>query len=437
MSAALLSLCAMKASAQVVTPKTVPVRQDCQFSIFPSTRAGMADVGLALDDTLADPFGNPAKAGSIRSSVMFALPFTHGVSAGRGGGTTLPIGGFLSGADWVGGGVLAMQRLDQAGSSFGNRTASNQYASGVLAKRLANGVTVGGSLYGASLNAVDGTDLLYQGNDQLLQSGSLFDARLGMMRAWGRQRLEAEIVHNRTDITQDVHFAGRTFPQTVPARQEHNVDKTLIWSGHTQYVRVMPDSGWRIGAIATASRLSHPKIPNYQIQNIPRDPGTTWGFNLGLGVARLWSGNTFGVDFVQEPMVANTWGTADRDTATAGGGTIRTGDRTVSNHFRFTNSHVRIGYEHDFISRDSLNRFGLQLGLASHSINYTLHQTNHVQGNERWQSEGWTEWTPTVGLRWTEKAFALQYTYRRTCGPSSCMEFFSCDMFTVPSAQTG
>jgi hypothetical protein len=41
--------------------------------------------------------------------------------------------------------------------------------------------------------------------------------------------------------------------------------------------------GWRIGYLFTANRMSHPKIPNYQIQNIPRDPGNTDAFNrLGL-----------------------------------------------------------------------------------------------------------------------------------------------------------
>ena len=32
--------------------------------------------------------------------------------------------------------------------------------------------------------------------------------------------------------------------------------------------------------------MDHPKIPNYEIMNIPRDPGTSWSYNLGVGIAR-------------------------------------------------------------------------------------------------------------------------------------------------------
>jgi hypothetical protein len=428
--------------AQVVTPKTVPIRQDNQFAIFPSTRAGMADAGIALDDTLADPFGNPAKATSIRTSVVFTSPFAHGVSAGRGGGTTLPIGGFVTGGNWVGGGVLAIQQLNHVGTQgFGNRTTSNQYANAVLARRFANGFSVGGSAYVAALNAVDGVDLLYQGNDRLLQQGSLFDARLGVTKSWARKRFEAEVVHSRTDIDQDVHYTRTVFsPSSPPAtttREDHNIDKTLIWSGHTQYTQAFADSGWRVAVLATGSRLSHPKIPNYQIQNIPRDPGTTWGFNFGLGLARTIGRTTVGIDVVEEPMAADTWGTAERDTAIVGGGIIAAGGRTVSNRFMFANSHVRVGMDHDFASDDPDNKFGVQLGLGAYSINYRLHQTNHVQRTERWQDEGWTEWTPTFGLRWTRKTFTIHYTYRRTCGPGSCVDFAMGDKITIPPASTG
>src|SRR5581483_10234405 len=104
-----------------------------------------------------------------------------------------------------------------------------------------------------------------------------------------------------------------------------------------------------VGWVATANRLSHPKIPNYQIQNIPRDPGTTYGFNAGIGAARIFGNTTFGVDVIEEPMFSNTWGTAAHDTAVANGAPtiIRAGDRTVDNHFTFSNSKIRIGLSHD------------------------------------------------------------------------------------------
>ena len=429
------------AHAQLVTPKTVPVRQDNQFAIFPSQNRGMADIGIALDDTLADPFSNPALTTMIRVGTVFTLPYTHGVTSGRGGGTTLPVGGFATSGNWAGGLLLAVQQLNHAGgSTIRDRSAANQYANALVARRLDNGLSIGASAYYAGLNAVDGVDLLYQGNDRLLQSGSLSDMRIGVMKEWEKKRIDAVLVHSRTHMRQDVHYTDRIFVPatgavTTTTREDHNVDKTLIWGAQTHYVQEIGDHGWKIGWVTTGNRLSHPKIPNYQIQNIPRDPGTTWGFNLGVGAARTVDGTSFGMDVVEEPIRSHTWGTTERDTAIVGGGVIRAGGRTVTNRFSFTNARIRLGVGHDFKSSDSINVYGVQLGLAAYSINYRLHQTNHVQQTERWQDEGWTEWTPSLGLSWRTKDLLLQYTYRRTCGPSDCAGlgwFAGGDKITVP-----
>src|SRR4029079_16333331 len=160
-----------------------------------------------------------------------------------------------------------------------------------------------------------------------------------------RKRFDALIVHNRTNMTQDVHYTRMTFLPggfaTTSTREDHNVDKTIIWGAHTQYVQSLGDSGWRVGFVATGNRLSHPKIPNYQIQNIPREPATAWAANLGVGIGRLWGHSSFGFDVMKQPMLSRTWGTAEHDTATASGGVIRAGDRTVSNWFKFSNSFIR------------------------------------------------------------------------------------------------
>ena len=55
-------------AAQLVTPRTVPVLQDEQFEIYPSSRPGLAGISIAIDDTLGDPFVNPAKATHLRDS---------------------------------------------------------------------------------------------------------------------------------------------------------------------------------------------------------------------------------------------------------------------------------------------------------------------------------------------------------------------------------
>ena len=36
-----------------------------------------------------------------------------------------------------------------------------------------------------------------------------------------------------------------------------------------------------LGWVATTNLMSHPKIPNYEIVNIPRDPGRSTAYNVG------------------------------------------------------------------------------------------------------------------------------------------------------------
>src|SRR5512138_3012413 len=155
--------------AQLVTPKTVPIHGDDQFAIFPSAYAGMGGAALALDDTLADPFSNPALAARIRRGVVFSAPFLHGVSTGRGGGSTFPIGGAVSAGSWAAAAMIALQRTNQEQTSASSpaQPASNQYGELVLARRVSRGISVGASAYIADLNAMDDQDLLYGGSDQL------------------------------------------------------------------------------------------------------------------------------------------------------------------------------------------------------------------------------------------------------------------------------
>ena len=424
-----LSFAGQTTVAQLVTPKTVPLHQDGQFAIFPSARDGMGGVSIAVDDTLGDAFANPAKAGRLRQGAIFASPYFHSVSAGRGGGHTLPVGGFAVAGDWTAGGIFAIQELEQGFSqAISERSAANQYAMAAVARRLPAGLSLGASAYVAGLEAIDGIDLLYRGSDHIDQSGTLADLRLGAVKEWGSgRRIDVVLLHNRTSLTQDVHYTTSVWDQTtrtttVTQRLDHNDDRTTIWGLHTQFSRPIGTDGWRMGLIATSNRLSHPKIPNYQFVNIPRDPGTTYGFNLGVGIARLLAGSTVGIDFVEEPMFSTTWGTAARDTAIVGGGVLHAGERTVDNKLRFSNVKMSLGLAKEFgYSHDSSSALNLQLGLGVYAINYRLRQANHIQRTNRVQDEGWTEWTPTFGFGYRGKDLAIQYSFRLTCGPSDCI----------------
>jgi hypothetical protein len=423
---------AERVHAQFVAPKTVPVHQGEQFSIFPSDRAAMGGVLIAVDDTLADPFVNPAKAARVRGTTLFGAPYFHSVSGNRGGGRTVPVGGFASGGGWSGAAVMAIQQLDRAGPVWNRpnseRNALNRYSALSLARRLPGGLAVGASVFRAALDAVDGVDLLYAGSDRIDQAGRSLDVRVGAIKSWeGNRTLEVLLLHDRYDMTHDVHFTTFGWDpvarrQIRTERDEHNVDRTHTWGAHAEYVRPVGTEGWRVGALATANRLSHPKIPNYVIMNIPRDPGTTYGFNLGVGAAKLAAGNSLAIDLVHEPIVSETWADAAADTATARGGVIRAGGRTVENRFRFSNVVMRMGLGRELgVSADSSRAFGLRLGLAAHAIDYRLRQQNHVQGTRRTQDERWVEWTPTFGLRLRARDLDLRYTYRRTCISSGCV----------------
>lgn len=431
------------AHAQLVTPKTVPVHQAAQFQIYPSARPGLGGASLAVDDTLADPFVNPAKGARVRESGVFVLPYAHAVSGGRGGGRTLPFGGYVVAGDWSVSGVAALQQLDRAGPVWNRptsqRTATNRYGSLSMARRLDPSTAVGVSLFGAELGAIDGVDLLYSGSDRIEQSGSLLDVRLGLTRDDSRGRaLELLLLHSRTAMVHDVNFPelfggwwepGMTQPDQRPiqdARHEINEDRTNIWGAHAGYTLPVGSQGWRLGVAGTANRLAHPKIPNYVIQNIPRDPGTTWAWNGGMGLSRTMGDVRVAFDAVYEPIWSETWADAAWDTVTASGRRIAAGGKTVENSFRFSNVKLRGGVGSERTrARDGDVTFGYQVGLSVHAIDYTLDQTNNVLESFRTQREHWVEWTPSFALRYRSRDIELGYGISLSCGTGRCFPSFS------------
>jgi len=419
------------ATAQTITPRTVPVLMSHQFDILPSDRSGMAGVSIALDDTLLDPFVNPAKAMRNRAGLLSIAPFFHSMSESRGGGRTLPISGVGSFGNWAAGGLVAMQQLDRAQLTFNapisERTASNRYLSGLVARQFGRGFAVGMSAYWADLGAEQGIDQLYWGSDRIQQSGSAADMRVGLTKEWRGQRVfETILLRSRFDMTHDVHFPEiqQWSPPNVitvlPERSENHRDHTVTWGAHSEYSQPVGTAGWRIGFLGTVNRLSHPKIPDYRILDVPtvpRDPGHTWAYNVGMGFSKTSGSSTFGVDVVLEPMFSTTWAEAARDTMTTGGQIIPRGAHTVDNRFRFSNSRVAFGFGHDWPNAaDSSSGIGIQLGLGVNAVQYRLWQTDLVRDSSRVQDEHWMEWTPTVGFRWRGPAVEFRYTFSLTCG---------------------
>ena len=434
--ALLLAVIAPPASAQLISVKTVPIAQGDQFDFFPSRNQGMASVSIAVNDTLLDPFSNPAKGSRLRGSHFFGTPTFFSVSSNAGGGRTLPVTALGGSGSVFGGLSVVFQEIDAAKRAdffpvFSNsavpgvteKSHHNRYGFAMLGKAFPSaGVSVGASILGAGLEAVDGVDLLYAGSQAIDQEGRSIDARIGVVKEWSPSHsLEAVIVHNRYRSAHHVTYADWFWdPETrtnVPRpRVDHNLDRTNTNGLHIAYVQPIAASAWRIGGTVTANRLTHPKIPNYEIMNIPRDPGHSEAFNIGFGVAKMDSGATFAIDAIWEPIRTSTWAEAAGPTATASGGVIPSGGKTIENRFRFSNAIVRMGFGQEFRSPDGRSDIGLQAGLAMHSIKYELRQVNNIALSRRHQAERWVEWMPTWGTSFRFPQVEIRYRGRLTTG---------------------
>src|SRR5205085_12327021 len=116
--------------------------------------------------------------------------------------------------------------------------------------------------------------------------------------------------------------------------------------------------------------MSHPKIPNYEIMSIPRDPGHSHAYQVGIGVARTNGPATFGLDAVYEPIWSETYAAAAAPTETAAGDTIPLGGKTIENRFRFSNALFRMGVGRELTFGGRPHAAAWQLGLAAHAIHY-------------------------------------------------------------------
>jgi hypothetical protein len=286
-------------------------------------------------------------------------------------------------------------------------------------------LSLGASALWSGLHALDGVDLLYAGSRRVEQRGHTLDARLGLLKEWANGRsLEAVLLHNRFAATHDVTFVELFWDPALQrtaerARLEQNADRTNTWGLHLEYAVPIGASGWRVGWLATANRLSHPKIPNYEMANVPvlpRDPGRSSAYNLGIGLSKTRGPATFGVDAIFEPIRSYTWADAVAPVTTTAGDTIVAGGKTVENRFRFANAVFRMGVSRDVELSGLGKAVGLQLGLVIRSVRYRLTQTDNVQLIQRGLETGWLEWTPTWGLSLRFPELEIRYRGRVTHG---------------------
>jgi hypothetical protein len=405
----------------------------------------MGGISIALADTLHDPFVNPAKGTRLLGSQFFGSPSFYSVSANGGGGRTLPIGAFGKSRSTFAAMALAIQEINPGGPESGPvffattdasfapgpfpgqppppQPRTNRYAFALLGHAIPElKMSFGGSVLWSGLRAMEGVDLLYAGSQGIRQDGQAIDFRVGVLKEWeGNSSLEAVLVHNRFAMTHDVSWvdffwdpATRTIvPQS---RIEHNADRTNTYGVHLEYERPLSDSGWRVGGLVTANRMSHPKIPNYAIMNIPRDPGLSSAYNLGVGISKSIANASFGLDAIFEPIWSHTWADAETDVITDAGGTISAGGKTIENRFSFANALLRAGVSRDFKLDLPESSLRLQFGMQVRSIYYRLDQQDHIRGTAREQRESWTEWTRSWGVSLRFSELDIHYRRRATTG---------------------
>ena len=417
------------ASAQGVPIKSIPVAEGDQFLFFPSERLAMGGVGIALDDRLYDPFVNPAKAVNLTGVNFISAPVYYGFGplnnrSGEGSGRTLPVGALMNRDGFFGGALMAYQELvpaenriccvwpvfndvrqafvDQpAVRSESDFSLNNLYVFGLGGAELAGNLSVGASVFHANLHGLEGVQRLYSAAG-LRQDGTMQQYRLGLYHHWGTgHAADLVLMHYRLDMTHTMQEGVDDF------REEY--DKTQSFAVQAGYRHAFA-SGWTMGGRLAGDFKWHPKIPNYDLMNIPRDPGNSAAYNIGIGLATTRGAATFGVDIIYEPIWSHTWANAAEATLTVNDETIPAGEKTVDNRFDFSNARIRMGLQRDG------ERLDFSLGLDMHHISYDLDQMDFVDDERRLLDQHWTEWTVSGGLGGDVSGLRLQYMARLTLG---------------------
>jgi hypothetical protein len=399
-------------AAQSISLKTVPIATGEQYLIFPSRSLGMGGLSIAYDDALQDAFANPARGIRLDGTWLMATPTTYGDGDGRTvSGHTLPLA-LTFGGDWFGTATVALQELAtpdrqqfwwmpvlENGSLLQDDAATNTYLSGSLGRAFDRGRTaIGVSAFHADLDAIDGVGQLYANSVSISQTGSVTDLRVGVLRdLGGDRRIEGMIGKSDVDMTHDVVYldwlpwdpAQPNMPN-VRARTEENLDRTTTWSGSLRYTAPGSDPDLRWGLMLIGNTKSHPKIPNYDLVNIPRDPGNSAVFGMGAGLTSRQRNTLVGAELMLQPGHSHTWAYADTATMTPGG-MLQKGDKTVDNEFRFANWTMALGFEHEW------EPASVQLGLRVNRYGYHLDQQNFLRDTTVSTDESWIEWSPSWG----------------------------------------
>lgn len=434
MLGALLLIVPSATFSQIIPIKTVPLATGNQFQLFPSSNLASGGISVAIDDPLLDPFVNPAKGAVHQGLRILSSPQYYSIALQEGGtnegsGKTLPLGLFFKTEKYFGGLYWARQQLQSERQSFFGTMPTvgqavgmsapqdpenNTYTFGMVGTMIpGTDFSIAISALWGELNAVEGVKLLFPRSDRVNQNGTLGQYRIGFAGEFGdHERIDAVLVRSQFKMRYDVWTSswGWRIGDWAPQVQFNSeYDETELWGVQVGYVRPLKES-WHLGVNVTANWKTHPKIPNYELMNIPRDPGNSTAYNLGIGLASIRNEGFIGFDLIYEPIRTETWADAAAPITLPNGKVIPVGGKTVENFFNFSNWIARAGF------RAGSEQRGFQLGLRLRVISYHLDQINHVEGFRRAQDESWNEWTASAGYGFTIGPLTVHYTGLLTMG---------------------
>jgi hypothetical protein len=421
--------------SQEIHLRTVPLAAGNQGDFYPSLFRGMGNLSIAFDDPISDPLINPAKIYKLEGLRLFFSPTRNtwsnedgrAVSTSSGSakytGTainSMPFGLFMNKDNFFTGGVVSYQSYSSErsipnyglNSNLKSDVGNNVFLFGLLGAYFPElKLSVGGSVSWSELDAMDGVNLLYPGSNDIKQYGRSLDYKIGFLGELS-ERDQLEFVIARTtyksshEVTYGLPYLWYEGNWISQYRTELNKDESKGWIIHTKYSNSINDEV-KVGAIFTVNWKEHSKIPNYALANIPRDPGSSTAYNIGIGIVNSGKRTTLGFEYIYEPMTSYTWAEAGENNPS-----FPLSFKTVENFFDFYNHIIRGGiYTHT-----DINWLDYRLGIQLYFNKYNLQQNDNILNSSRTVNESWLETTLCGGLTANISGFQILYSLQIILG---------------------
>jgi len=408
--------------AQGISVKTVPLLSTDQFSLVPSFRDDMGGTSIAIRDGLQDLFINPGHFAPETRSQWFVNPrlshwgFSQETSTRYNGQWpsynleqnnakssifTLPIGFLFTSKNVYTAAMAGFQALSAGNWQSAHFKASNYpwtWIGGLYLPRLKTAIGVGVDY--VRIRGIDGVYLLYPNATQLSQKGSARQFRLGLC----------------SSLANGDHWnlSGSRYLFKILQTEQNvvNKDENNGWWVQANYMKKISEP-LTLAALIVADWRHHPKIPEYPLAGIPRDPGNTRALNFGFGLK--WQNETtlFGIDLIYEPVDVKTWADAATEFTNWDGHIYRVGDVTQRNDYRFANRLIRSG-----VQIKPTKWLSLATGAQVKLYEYDYYQNdflNHAERTGKPQRQ-WSETTWTGGIKIHTGKIILTYSLRLQTG---------------------